>query len=77
MLCRREAVLDRGGGYDQVRTGADSEFLARLQIVFGRQAGARLRLPLSFGALRSGSLMTDSVTGINGVTSTPPFRLAY
>jgi len=77
VLFRRDAVLDRAGGYDQVRTGADSEFLARLQIVFGRQAGARLRLPLSFGALRSGSLMTDSVTGINGATSTTPFRLAY
>lgn len=77
VLFRREAVLDRAGGYDQVRTGADSEFLARLQLVFGRQAGARLRLPLAFGALRAGSLMTDGVTGIGAGTSTTPFRLAY
>ncbi|HLS68723.1 MAG TPA: glycosyltransferase family 2 protein [Kiloniellales bacterium] len=77
VLFRRDPVLNRAGGYDQVRTGADSEFLARLQLVFGQKASARVRKPLAFGAARAGSLMTDQVTGITGVTSTTPFRLAY
>lgn len=75
-LFRRQAVLERAGGYDQVRTGADSEFLARLLLVFGREGGGPLRKPLSLGAMREGSLMSDRETGISG-SGTTPFRLDY
>ncbi|MDF2094476.1 glycosyltransferase family 2 protein [Aquibaculum arenosum] len=76
ILFRREAVLNRAGAFDEVRTGADSEFLARLALVFGREAGAPLRKPLALGAERPGSLMTDHSTGIQG-SGTTPFRLEY
>ncbi|WP_366555795.1 glycosyltransferase family 2 protein [Aquibaculum sediminis] len=76
ILFRRDAVLNRAGAFDEVRTGADSEFLARLALVFGREAGAPLRKPLALGAERPGSLMTDHSTGIQG-SGTTPFRLEY
>lgn len=75
-LYRRKVVLDRMGGYDLVRSGADSEFMARMRLVFGEEAVARIRLPLSFGAHRPGSLMTDPKTGISGRTLSPT-RLEY
>lgn len=76
LLFRREAVLSRAGGYDAVRTGADSEFLARLQVVFGRKAGLRLRKPLALGAVRDDSLTHSAETGTTegGITAS---RLQY
>ncbi len=76
LMFRRSEVLTRAGWHDGVRTGADSEFAARLKLVFGRSACADLRLPLTLGAHRAGSLMTDSRTGI-GVSGFSPERLAY
>jgi glycosyltransferase involved in cell wall biosynthesis len=75
-LFRREAVLAAAGGWDSVRTGADSEFLARLKLVFPRRAMARLDLPLTIGAHRPGSLMTAPATG-QGPNGMSPVRLAY
>ena len=63
-LFRREPVLARAGPYEAVRTGADSEYIARLKLIFGRRAWTRLKRPLAFGAHRSGSLMTDENTGV-------------
>lgn len=63
LLFRREAVLAKAGAWDCVRTGADSEFYARLRLVFGKKAVKRVVQPLSLGAHRPGSLMTDAVTG--------------
>ncbi|PTM97201.1 glycosyltransferase family 2 protein [Mycoplana dimorpha] len=63
-LFRREAVLARAGLYEEVRTGADSEYIARLKLIFGWRGWRRLHRPLSFGAHRPGSLMTDAGTGI-------------
>lgn len=63
-LFRREEALARAGYYEDVRTGADSEYSARLKLVFGWRGWRRLRQPLSFGAHRAGSLMTDTDTGI-------------
>lgn len=76
VLFRREAVLNRAGGYDAVRTGADSEFFARLEVVFGRKAGLRLRKPLALGAVRNDSLTHSPETGTSegGIT---PARLHY
>lgn len=62
-LFRRSAVLQKTGVWDLVRTGADSEFIARLKLVFGRDSVKRIRQPLAFGAHRTGSLMTAADTG--------------
>lgn len=75
-LFRRKEVLEKTGAWDCVRTGADSEFAARLKIVFGRKAVLRIRQPLAFGAHRPGSLMTDSATGYTS-GRVPPDRLDY
>ncbi|TNJ34067.1 glycosyltransferase family 2 protein [Prosthecochloris vibrioformis] len=75
-LFRRKEVLETTGAWDCVRTGADSEFAARLKIVFGRKAVLRIRQPLAFGAHRPGSLMTDADTGYTA-GRVPPDRLDY
>ncbi|WP_324763995.1 glycosyltransferase family A protein (plasmid) [Sinorhizobium meliloti] len=62
-LFRRAIVIDRAGFYDNVRTGADSEYIARLKLIFGRRGWRKLSEPLAFGAHRPNSLMTDSATG--------------
>jgi hypothetical protein len=75
-LFRKSVVLERAGAWDWVRTGADSEFLARLKLVFGRRGMRRIQKPLTFGAHRLDSLMTAAGTGYNqhGVS---PTRLDY
>lgn len=75
-LFRREAVLRFAGGWDPVRTGADSEFLARLRLVFGRRAMLRVAEPLAFGAHRPNSLMTAMDTGYSQAGMSPT-RLDY
>ena len=75
-LFRREQVLAQAGAWDCVRTGADSEFLARLRLVFGRHAIKRVEQPLALGAHRADSLMTASSTGYSD-TGISPQRLAY
>ena len=75
-LFRREVVLKRMGAWDCVRTGADSEFLARLRLVFGKRAIKRIVKPLALGAHRVGSLMTADDTGYSE-TGISPQRLAY
>ncbi len=75
-LFRRKEVLETTGAWDCVRTGADSEFAARLKIVFGRKAVLRIRQPLAFGSHRPGSLMTDAATGYTS-GRVPPDRLDY
>ncbi|MEC3766368.1 glycosyltransferase family 2 protein [Cupriavidus sp. SS-3] len=75
-LFRREPVISNMGIWDTVRTGADSEFLARLRLVFGRSSVHRIAQPLSLGSHRPNSLMTARATGYSsaGVSSQ---RLAY
>lgn len=75
-LFRRDKVLTHAGAWDIVKTGADSEFIARLRLVFGGAAIKQIIEPLGFGAHRPGSLMTASDTGYthDGVTNG---RLAY
>lgn len=64
------------GAWDCVRTGADSEFYARLRLVFGKRAIKRVVQPLALGSHREGSLMTASDTGYSD-TGISPQRLAY
>jgi hypothetical protein len=75
-LFRREEALSQAGYYEEVRTGADSEYIARLKLVFGWRAWRRMHRPLSFGAHRAGSLMTDAETGIERGRINPE-RLDY
>jgi hypothetical protein len=75
-MFRKNMVLERAGGWDAVRTGADSEFIARLKLVFGRSAMQRVAQPLAFGAHRPDSLMTATETGYS-TTGMSPTRLAY
>ena len=75
-LFRKDIVLAQAGGWDLVRTGADSEFIARLKLVFGRRAMRRIALPLAFGAHRPDSLMNAADTGYCAAGMSP-IRLAY
>lgn len=75
-LFRRREVEARAGLWDAVRTGADSEFNARLPLVFGPRAIGRVKALLTFGAHREGSLMTASDTGYSP-QGLSPARLAY
>ena len=75
-LFRRKQVMAQTGGWDPVRTGADSEFLARLRLVFGRRAMCRVVQPLALGAHRPDSLMTAADTGYSA-SGMSPIRLSY
>jgi Glycosyl transferase family 2 len=76
VLFRRCPVLEHAGAWDPVRIGADSEFHARLGLVFGRASRHRVALPLAFGAHRAGSLVTAADTGFGSTGLSAP-RLAY
>lgn len=65
-MFRRELVARNAGLWDLVRTGADSEFFARLKLVFGTGSMVRIAKPLTIGAHRPGSLTTDHSTGFGG-----------
>jgi hypothetical protein len=75
-MFRKDTVLQHAGGWDTVRTGADSEFMARLKLVFGHKAMHRVAQPLAFGAHRADSLMTAADTGYS-TSGMSPTRLAY
>lgn len=62
-LFRREVVIREAGAWDCVKTGADSEFLARLKLIFGANAIKKVNEPLTLGSHRSDSLMTAASTG--------------
>jgi len=70
-LFRREMVLREAGAWDCVRTGADSEFLARLKLVFGTKAVKKVNQPLTLGSHRPDSLMTSMSTGYTHMGVSP------
>lgn len=63
LMLRREAVLSRAGVFDAVTAGADSEYPARLALLFGPEAVTRERRLLSFASTRADSLMHAPETG--------------
>ncbi|SFV57485.1 putative glycosyltransferase [hydrothermal vent metagenome] len=71
LLFRKKKVIEKVGYFDNVRTGADSEFFTRLILVFNRKAIIRIKQPLSLGSHRENSLMTAKDTGYNeaGISS--------
>ena len=72
---RREAI-ERTGFFDTVRTGADSEFVWRMQRRFGRGSVVAIRKPLAIGLIRPDSLTQSRSTGYDG-NHFSPTRLAY
>ncbi len=75
-MFRKDKVMALAGGWDAVRIGADSEFAARLKLVFGQRALHRVAQPLTLGAHRAESLMTAFSTGYN-TTGMSPTRMDY
>lgn len=63
LMFRRSPVWSRAGCFDPVTAGADSEYLARLRLLFGDRAVVRVRKLLSFASSRPESLMHDPSTG--------------
>lgn len=61
-LFRKKEVIKQTGLWDLVRTGADSEFNARLKLVF-KNRYVTINKPLTIGAHRPDSLMTSKETG--------------
>jgi hypothetical protein len=64
LFVRRIPVMDRIGFFDQVRAGADNEYIARLAGAFGPSALIRDRRLLTIASASAVSLTADSVTGI-------------
>ncbi|MDO5650825.1 MAG: glycosyltransferase family 2 protein [Moraxella sp.] len=62
-LFRREEVKSRMGLWHGVRTGADSEFIERLKLVYGDKAIVTIKKPLTLASHRANSLMTSSEFG--------------
>lgn len=75
-LFRREPVLRTLGVFDEVQSGADCEYWARLAHVFGPRRTRTVRLPLSLGSLRADSLTRAPGTGFSDANAHPG-RLAY
>jgi len=76
LLFRRDPVLDAIGVFDEVRTGADCEYWARLCQAFGPTRTRTVRAPLSLGAIRADSLTSAPGTGFSAANANPD-RLAY
>lgn len=65
LLMRREPVLARIGAFEEVRVGADSEYVARLRLMLGEHSHRLLPEPLALFGQRAGSLTTDTTTGFD------------
>lgn len=68
LMFRRDRVLQKTGYYDSVRISADTEFITRLEHVFGHKNMRRLRHYLYRGLLRDGSLTTGKDSGFSWQT---------
>jgi len=63
LMFRRSMVLEKTGYFDSVRISADTEFITRLEHVFGKHAVRHLRHYLYTGLLRDGSLTRSENSG--------------
>ena len=74
LLFRRSAVLRRLGYFDRLRKAADSEYIARLEAVFGRSAVRHVdEGPLALIRLSAGSLSRSEIRA----SYMHPARIAY
>lgn len=74
LMVQRE-VLVQWGGFDNVRLGGDSELLARIDALYGRDAVARIAEVLVIAGWSSSSLMGSPDTGLKG--NGAALRVAY
>lgn len=65
LMVRKRVLESWIGFWDCVRTGADSELIARIRAIFGSSSIAMINKPLSLGSHRSNSLMTSKKTGMD------------
>ena len=77
LMFRRQPVLAKLGSWDSVRFGADSEFIERIRLAFGRTSVSSLTDagPLSFQRQSESSLTASSAFGFHGFFMGA--RLAY
>lgn len=68
-LFRRQKVQDEIGLWHITRTGADSEFWARLKLYYGNDRVLPIKQPLTFASHRKDSLMNSDKFGIHNKTS--------
>ncbi|KQW65759.1 glycosyltransferase family A protein [Methylibium sp. Root1272] len=76
LLVRREVVLRRVGYFDDLRFGADSEYVARLRLLLGERHHRLVAKPLSLFGQRAGSLTTSGDAGFDRQGWSGP-RIAY
>jgi hypothetical protein len=77
MLFDRQQVTSRIGYYDNVRFGADTEYLFRMRRVFGKDAVVKLKLPLELALYHEGSLTGNSVSGVSLISGLSNVRIEY
>lgn len=79
LLFRREPVLRRAGTWDLVRgeVGFDTEYIARLRVVFGEDAVKDMGFPSAFFSHRADSLMNATYEGFPSATGVAMHRLVY
>lgn len=63
LMFRKEKVLSKAGKWEEVRFGADSEFIFRLQHLYPKFAWLRLRQPLTIASSHENSLTCSPATG--------------
>lgn len=74
LMFRRNMVLEKTGYYDSVRISADTEFITRLEHVFGKASVRHLRHHLYTGLLRDGSLTRGAGSGFSWEADGNSFR---
>lgn len=74
LMFRRNAVREKMGFYDCVRISADTEFITRMELVFGKRNVRHLRHYLYTGLLRDGSLTTGENSGFSWQADGTVFR---
>lgn len=63
VLFHREKIMQETGLWHNVRTGADSEFLERLKLMYGRKRVNLIKGVLTLGSYRVDSLTTSKIYG--------------
>jgi len=74
LMFDRKKVLEKTGYFDCVRISADTEFITRLEHVFGKRGVRNLRHHLYTGLLRDGSLTRGEGSGFSWQADGNSFR---
>ena len=64
-LMLKRHVVEKAGVFQEVQTGADSEYFSRIEHIFGKERLKKIKKPLSLGLHRHDSLMNHRKTGYN------------